>query len=164
HLGRIDDTGLDQVDIFVSRRVEAEVHVFIGANFLDDDRAFVTRVVHDLTQRLFERAANNLDADLLVRIVELEVVQRALATQQSDATARNDAFLNRGTRGVHGVFDASFLFLQLSFSCRANLDYRDPADEFRQTLLQLLAIVIGSRIFDLLANLFHAQVEDTTSD
>ena len=68
YLRRIDDARFDEVFVIFGRGVEAEALVLVVANLLDYDRAFLAGVLHDLTQRLFERASNDVDADLLVRI------------------------------------------------------------------------------------------------
>src|SRR5919109_178623 len=65
HLGRIDDPGHEHVDILALLRVVAVARLEL-ADSLDDDRAFLTSVDGDLTQRLLERAAQDLDADRLV--------------------------------------------------------------------------------------------------
>src|SRR5205823_6684975 len=113
----------------------------------DDDRALDARVRRDLAQRLFERAAHDGDADLLVRValavlVRLELVERLRCAHQGDSAARNYTFLDRRTRRVHRILDASLLLLQLRLGRRADAYDCDAADEFRQTLLQLLAVVV----------------------
>ena len=60
---------------------------------------------------------------------------------------------------MHRIFDACFLFFQLSLGCGADFNYRHATNQLGQTLLQLLPIVIGSCFFDLGANLL-----DTTFD
>ena len=72
------------------------------ADRLDDDRAVLAGVRGDAAQRLFERAAQDVDAGLDVafsldcrRAPEMRVDQR-------DAAARDDAFLDRGAGGARG--------------------------------------------------------------
>ena len=100
--------------------------------------AFVAGVQGDLTHRLFERALDDVDADGFV-VMQLELVEQRDAADQSHAAAGNDAFLDCRACGVHGVFDASLLFLQLGFGCRAHLDHRNAADQLGQALLELFA-------------------------
>src|SRR2546426_8999119 len=77
-------------------------------------------------------------------------------SQECDSTARNDTFVHSSTGRMHRVFDARLLLLHFRLGRRADLDDRHTADQLRQPLLQLLAIVVGSRLFDLNSNLFHA--------
>src|SRR6185369_7263013 len=152
YLGRIDHAALHQV--FVVRRcgVEPEVGVLVRADFLDHDSAFIAGVAHDLPNRLFASSTDDVDADLLVT-VQLYVVKRSRCAQQSYAAAGDDAFFDRRTSGVQRVFDTSLLFLHFGLGRRADFDYRNAAGQFRQPLLQLLAIVVGSGLFDLSAQL-----------
>ena len=57
---------------------------------------------------------------------------------------------------MHRVLDARLLLLHLGFGRRADLDDRDAADELREPLLQLLAVVVRGRVLDLRANLLDA--------
>ena len=78
------------------------------------------------------------------------------AAKQRHAAAGNDAFFDRRAGGVHGVFDASLLFLQLGFGCRADLDDRNAADQLGKALLELFLVVVGGGVFDLRADLLDA--------
>ena len=60
---------------------------------------------------------------------------------------------------VHRVLDARLLLLHLGFGGRTDLDDRDAADQLRQPLLQLLAVVVRRRVLDLRANLLHAALD-----
>ena len=65
HLGRIDDAGFDQVFVFAGGDVVTFV-AFALLDFLHDERAFLARVIGELAERLFDRAAHDLHADLFV--------------------------------------------------------------------------------------------------
>src|SRR5438132_7576468 len=59
--------------------------------------SFPTRRSSDLhPHRLLERATHDLDADLLVVVGDLHLVQSLLGEQQRHAAARHDALLDRG--------------------------------------------------------------------
>ena len=79
HLGRIDDAGLDHVDVLLGEHVVADVRVLLlllrAADHLDHDRAILARVGGDAAQRLFQRAAQDVDAGLDVAL-GLDVVER----------------------------------------------------------------------------------------
>src|SRR5205823_1779694 len=75
--GRIDDTRLHQVGVFVIRDVVTFV-AFALLHFLNDERAFAARVVSKLTRRLFNGTANNRHADFFIAFEVLDVVERFL--------------------------------------------------------------------------------------
>src|SRR5206468_10635606 len=79
--------------------------------------------------------------------------------QQRGTAACDDAFLSRGTRGVQRVFDPSFLLFHLGLSRSADVDDCNTAREFRQALLQFLAIVIAGRFFNLTTDLGDAALD-----
>jgi len=88
--------------------------------------------------------------------VELQLLDGRNAAEQGRAAAGNNAFLGSRLGGVHGVLDASLLFLELGFGGRTDLDDGDAADKLGEALLELLAVVVGGGVFDLLANLLDA--------
>jgi hypothetical protein len=57
---------------------------------------------------------------------------------------------------VHAVVDAVFALLHLDLAGAADTDHRDATRELGQTLLQLLAVVIRCRLFDLRSDLVGA--------
>src|SRR5215471_9952820 len=77
----------------------------------------------------------------------------------SSSVARDDALLDRRARGVQRVLDAGLLPLHLGLGRRADVDHRDAAGELRQPLLQLLAVVVGRGLVDLLLDLADAARE-----
>src|SRR5258708_18281684 len=85
--------------------------------------------------------------------MQLELLDRVEAAQERGAATGNDAFLDGCAGRVHGVLDASFLFLQLGLSGSANLNDRNAADQLGKALLELFLVVVGSGVFDLLADL-----------
>src|SRR5450759_2686301 len=70
-------------------------------------------------------------------------------TQQSDAAAWHDTFLNRRTGRMHRVINAILALLDFDFGRAADADHRDAAGELGQTLLQLLAVVVRGGLLDL---------------
>src|SRR5260221_2063560 len=66
----IDDARLDEVLVLLGRRVEAKGALAV-LDLLDDDRAVDARVDGDLTQRLLDRAADDVDAVLAI-VAELQ--------------------------------------------------------------------------------------------
>src|SRR5258705_7807228 len=154
-LGRVNDASLDEVNVFTGVRVEAEVIILGLADFADDHGAFEAGVEGDLTAGLFERPLHDAYTDRFV-VVQLQLVDCVQAAQQRRAAAGNDAFLDSRAGCVHGVLNASLLFLQLGFGRSANLDDGNATDELGQPLLQLFAVVVGSGVFHLEADLLDA--------
>ena len=109
-------------------------------------------------QRLFDRALDDRDADLLVAL-ELQAVERLARADQGHAAAGDDAFFDGRLGRVHRVFDARLLFLHLGFGRRADLDDGHAADQLGQALLQLLAVVVRRGLLDLDADLLDAALD-----
>jgi hypothetical protein len=66
---RIDDAGLDHVDIFTGLRVEAAVEIIRVEQFADDDQPIVPGVFGDLPNRRLQGALDDVDPDLLVVVL-----------------------------------------------------------------------------------------------
>src|SRR6185369_10681766 len=152
-----DDAGFHQVFVFARGHVLTFV-AFALLHFLDDERAFLARVISEGAKRLFDGAANNRHADFFVAF-ELELIERFLRTDQSDAATRDDAFFHRGASSVQRIFDASLLLFHLRLSRRADINDGDTTGELGQAFLELLAIVIGSGLFDLTADLANPALD-----
>src|SRR5438876_3151144 len=157
-LRRIDNSRLHQVGVFISGNVVALV-AFALLHFLDDERAFAARVVGKLTRRLFNRAAHNRYADFLIGFEVFDAIQRFLGAEQRDTAAWDDALLDRRTRGVQRIFDASFLLFHLGLGRSADVDDCNAACEFRQALLQFLFVVIAGRLLNLTTDLCDAALD-----
>src|SRR5688572_2286915 len=156
HLRRVDDARGHEILVVVGQRVVAEVLVLRAAHLLDDDRAFATRVLHDHPERLLERATHDVDADLLVRLLELEALERRLSAQQRHAAARDDALFHRSTRRVQRVLDASLLLLHFALGRGADVHDGNATGELRQALLELLLVVVRGALVDRGADLLDA--------
>src|SRR5207244_1772255 len=94
-----------------------------------------------------------------IRTSVVSISETMDAAQESSAPARDDAFLNCRTGGVHGVLDASLFLLQLCFGCRAYLHYCDAANQLCKTLLELFLVVIGRCLFDLDTELLDSALD-----
>ena len=148
----IDNPRSHQVLKSFSGGVIAKVRVFVSANFFYNHGAFFAGVLYDLTERLFQCPLDDVDANLLVFIANrfavfvsfkcLKLIQGLGRTNQSHAAAGHDAFFNSRASRVHCVFNACLLFLKFRFSGCANANHCHAANEFSETLLQFLAIVV----------------------
>ena len=106
-------------------------------------------ILGDLTDRSFQRLEHDVDAGLDVRVVVGDLADRLLGTQQRDAAAGHDAFLDRSAGGVERILDAVLLLLHLDLGGAADADHRDAAGELGEPLLQLLAVIVGGGLLDL---------------
>ena len=86
----------------------------------------------------------------------LEIVKRLGTAQQRHTATGHDPFLDRRLRGVHGVLDTGLLFLHFRLGGRADLNNGHAAHQLREPLLELLAVVVRGRLFDLRADLLDA--------
>ena len=89
----------------------------------------------------------------------LEPLENLAGAKESDPASGNDAFLGGCLGGVHRILDSGLLLLHLGLGGSADLDQSHAADELRETLLELLAIVVGRRLFDLSPDLLDAALD-----
>src|SRR6266704_3587586 len=157
--GRVDDAGRDQILVLVGLSVVAEVELGRFLHLPYDDRALGPRVLHDDPDRLLERAADDLDARLLVLIGAPDFLEGLPAPQQRDAAARHNALLDRGTGRVQRVLDPGLLLLHFGLGGCAHIDHRNAARQLREPLLQLLLVVIRCGLLDRRADLADAALD-----
>ncbi len=157
HFGRVNHTRGEQ--ILIDHRLGVEA-VRAGAllDLVDDHRAFQTAVFNDLAQRLLERPADNLHAELLALVIAA-LLQRLEAPDEGDPAARDHAFLDRRAGRVERILDPSLLLLHLGLGGRSHVDHRDPADQLREPLLELLPVVVAGGLFNLSADLLHPRLD-----
>ena len=105
-LGRIDDAKLDEIAIFAGLRVIAVVVVAAFEQLADHHRAIRAGVLDDLARRGLDRLADDVDAGLLIGVLDLHRVEGLDGAQQGDAAARRDAFLDGRAGRVERVVDA----------------------------------------------------------
>src|SRR5450631_3686807 len=154
-LGRIDDAGLDQVDVLTGGRVQAPAGLEV-AHLLDNNSAFEAGVDRDLLQRRLERDLDDASTRGLVTF-EVELLEcGAAGLQERHATTGDDALFDGGLRVANGVLDAVLALLELDLGGGARLDDRNAAGQLGQPLLQLLLVVVGVALLDLGADLVDA--------
>ena len=122
-------------------------------------RGVFAGVLDDLTQRLFDRARQDANADRLVFVRTFELLEGLLRADQRNAAARDHAFFNGGTGCVQRVFDAGLLLFHFDLGGSANLDHGDTAGELGNALLQLLLVVVGGGFFSLLTDRLDARLD-----
>src|SRR6185312_4448956 len=159
HLGRVDDALGDEVDVLAGLAVEAVGVLVLLQDLADDDGAVLARVDRDLASGRGERLAHDLDAGLLIVVLGADALELLGSTEQGDAAARNDAFLDRRAGRMHRVINAILAFPYLDFGCAAGADHRDAAGEFGQALLQLLTVVVRGGLLDLRLDLVDPRLD-----
>src|SRR6185436_4817773 len=157
-LGRIEDALFQHVAVLARARV-VTVGTLARLDGVQDHGRVFAGVLDDLAQRLLDRARQDADADRLVFVRTLELVERLLRADQRNTAARDHAFFDGGTGRVQRVFDAGLLFLHLDLGGSADLDHRDTAGELGNTLLQLLLVVVRGGFFSLLADRLDARLD-----
>src|SRR3954449_7689657 len=135
-LGRVDDAGLDQVDVLTGRGVQTETDLGV-AHLLRHDAALEAGVDGDLLQRRLERDAHDVGTGRLVagQVQLLECDSGGL--RESDATTGDDALLDGRLGVAHRVLDAVLALLELHLGRGTGLDDGDATGELGQTLLEL---------------------------
>src|SRR3984885_4261330 len=154
-LGRVDDPGLEHVDVGAVGRVQA-LAGREGLHLLDHNAALKAGVDRDLLQRRLDGHAHDVRAGRLVAHQVQLVEGSASGLQQRDAAAGHDTLLDRGLGVAHRVLDAVLALLELDLGRRAGLDDGHAAGQLGQPLLQLLAVVVGVGVVDLGADLVNA--------
>lgn len=145
-LERVDDTGVDEVDVLALGAVEAAVEILaeVVGELADDDAALQTGVLNNGAGRAGDGVLDDADTELLVEVGggdAFEAVGGGL--EVGGTTTREDTLLDGSTSGVQGVNDAVLLLADLDFRGTADLDDGNTAGELGKTLLQLLLLVLG---------------------
>src|SRR3984893_9862574 len=158
-LGRVDDPELHQIAVLAYLGVVAVGVGRILDQLTDDHRAVVAGIVDDLPGRSLNGLADDVDAGLLIGILDLKVFEGLDGAQQWHAAARQYAFLDGRARCIERVVHPIFLLLDLDLGRAADADHRDTARELGQTLLELLAIIVRGGLFDLRLDLANSRLD-----
>src|SRR5690606_5057571 len=154
-----DNAGSRHFGVFTGLGVEAEGPAFLIEQLADDNRTVNTGVLRDLAARSLQRAANDLDADVLVFVGALQPVESTARIEEGDTATCNDTFFNGCAGCMESVIDAVLALLHFDFRRAADLDHGNTACELRKTLLQFLAVIVGAGFLRLLADLVAAGLD-----
>ena len=103
---------------------------------------------------------HDVDADLLVALgLVASLLDRFGAAEQGHAAAGQNAFFDRRTGGVQGVFDAGLLLLHVGFGLGADADHRHAAGQLGQPFLELFLVVFAFGLGDLVLDLLNPLVD-----
>ena len=159
HFRRVDHAVGEHVAIFFGLGVEAELDVIAFADLAGHDRTVNTGVLCDLTQRRFQRLADDRDADVLVVVLAGQTFEGLRALNQGHTAADDDAFLDGCAGRVQSVVDTVLALFHFDFGHAANADHGNTACQFGNALLQLLTVVVRGGLFDLVADLGDARFD-----
>src|SRR6202166_3443840 len=158
HLGGIQNAHFDHIAVLTGRSVVAERALALADSVQHHGGVFAG-VAHDLPQRLFDRAGQDLDARGLIFVLTDQLLDGLQRAHQRHAAARDHAFFDGRTGCVQCVFDAGLLFLHFDFGRGTDFDHGNTAGELGNALLQFFLVVIGGRFLDLLTNALDAALD-----
>src|SRR3546814_11175985 len=98
-LGRVDDTGLDEVFIDVGRGVEAEARVLLVEQLARDDTAVEARVLADLADRSLPRTTDDVDPADQGFVEARQDLERLRSVQQRRTAPGGQDFSDPGPDG-----------------------------------------------------------------
>ena len=156
-LGRVNDTGLDEVGVFLVGHVVAGAALALG-DALDDHGAFQAGVAGQFAQGRLDGVPHDVDTDLFVAL-ELQLVDGAGTTQQGGAASGHDTFLDGRAGGMQRVLHTRLLLLHLALGCGADIDDGHTTGEFSKSLLELLAVVVRGGLLDLAPDLVDTALD-----
>ena len=114
----------------------------------------------ELAEGSLDGLGDDAHAGLLVRVgggvASLVLAGGVEGADEGGSAAGDDAFLDRGAGGVQGVLHTGFLLLHLGLGGSADIDDGHSPGELGKTLLELLTVVVGGGVLDLLADLVDA--------
>ena len=156
HLGGVNNTGLEEVFVGLGAGIETKVGLAF-ADLLYNDRAIDTGVGSEGADGLFQGAAHNGHAGLLISDLALHLgFEHFDGADIGYATTRHDAFLHSSAGSMQGVVYAVFLLLHFHFGSGTYIQYSHTAAQLGQALLQLFAVVVRGGSFDLCLDLVDA--------
>src|SRR5260370_30585057 len=128
HLSRIDNSRLDHVLVLIGENIVAiliTLMLFLStAHTLNNYRTISTTIDDKLAQRLFKRAAQNIDTCCGIT-GKLQRIQGLYCIQESNTTTGYHTLFNARAGSGNSILYASFAVLQFHLGASTNLDKRD---------------------------------------
>ena len=155
----IDDPGVEHVHELSGPHIDAGACFRAVAQLARDHRARQTGILRDLADGCFQGSPDGIDANLPRLVRGRKPLQRPRRTQESHASARDDAFGDRRPDSVHRVLRPVPALLHLGLGGAADPDHGSPAGQRGEPLFQLLAVAIRVRLAELRPDLRHASGE-----
>ena len=142
-LGGVNDTTLGHVAVLANGGIETVVLNIGLEQLVDDDGALEAGVGADSLARDLACLLDDLDADVLVEVGTLKVVELLGSVEEGNTTAGNDTLITGSTGGAERILDTVLELGDLNLRGTADLDDGDTTGEAAETLLELLLIVLG---------------------
>ena len=141
-LDGVEDTHLDHVAPLAVGRVETLASRQLG-NLVDHDSALKASVLGDSGDRSGQSLLDDVDADLLLGVVDLDSIERRRSVHEGDAATSDNAFLDSSAGSLQGILNAVLDLLELGLGSSADLDDGNATGELGQALLELLTVVFS---------------------
>jgi hypothetical protein len=93
-------------------------------------------------------APNDGDADVLICVLSFNG-EGLRSSQQCDAPARNNAFIDRRTNCVESIIDAALTIRSLSLGGATYLDHRNATGKPGEAFLQVVTVITRGGLLDL---------------
>ena len=149
HLGRVDDTGLDEVDDLAGGGVET-ISTLGLLDGLDHDGTLETGILRDLAQGGLKRVGHDASTSGLITLkVADELDDCGASPNQSGSSAGDNALIDGCTSCAQGILDAVLLLLEFHLGGCTDLDDGHAASKLGKALLELLAVPVGVSVLDL---------------
>lgn len=145
NLEGVEDTSLDHVDVLALGAVETLVEVVgkLVLELTDNDGALHAGVLNDGPGWAGDGVLDDADAELLIEIVGLDVLQgMGRGLDQSSTAAGQDTLLDSSASSVQSINEAVLLLTDLDLRGAADLDNGNTTRELGKTLLELLLLVV----------------------
>ena len=113
YLGRVDDTSLTQVLELILTGIVTEVTLAL-TYLVNNHGALAASIGNNLTQRLLNGTANDIDTCLLISVVALQAFQLFLSADIGSTATDDDTFLCSRTCSAESVINTVLLLLHLN--------------------------------------------------
>ena len=131
-LDGVEDAHLDHVAPLAVGRVETLAGGQLG-NLVDHDSALKASVLGDGGDRSGQSLLDDIDANLLLGVVDLDSIERRRSVHEGDAAASDNALLDSSAGCLQGVLDAVLDLLELGLGSSADLDDGNATGELGST-------------------------------
>src|SRR5262249_29580724 len=140
---------LHKVFELASLRVVAPIVLLVVEDLPGDHRAVFPSIYGDLAQRHLNRPTHDLDTKPLIVVVRLQLRQRNRRPGQRYTATGHDAFPASGSCRMRAVSHGLLPLFPPPLGPATAPNSPTPAGKLRQTLLQLLPVIVRRGLLDL---------------
>ena len=144
-LDGVQNTLLDHVTVFPYAGIVTVVELrgVLVQQGSYDDGTFLSGVLDDGPSGSGDGGSDDGNAELLVKVGHLDVVELEGSLEQSGTSTGNDALLDGGSGGVESIVVPVLLLPDLDLAGSTDLDDGDSTGQLGQSLLQLGPVVLA---------------------